>query len=127
MEPPLQVLRNCVNAVKITLRWRPARGGQVHPPPPLAGPEIGIVITDERGAFFKVKEQGLRLVPLRRMAAGFQDAPPGSAAPMVAHHGTDLPRATRSQELGHVPVGHCGPCRHQPDDGQDRLDVLIPH
>jgi len=104
MEPALQVLRNCINTVKITVRWRPACGGQVHPPPSLAGPEIGTVVAGERSAFFKVEEQGLGLMALRRMAAGLQDTPPGNGAPMVAHDGTDLARAARTQQLGNVPV-----------------------
>lgn len=93
MEAALQVLGNCVDTVKITLRWRPAPGGQVNPPPPFAGPQIRTVIPGQRGAFFKVEEQGFGFMALRCVAAGFQDAPPRDAAPVVAHDGTDLARA----------------------------------
>jgi hypothetical protein len=127
MEAALQVIGNCVDTVKITVCWRPARGGQVNPPPPFPGPQIRTVGPEQRGAFFKVKEQGFGFMALRCMAAGFEDAPPGNAAPMVAHDGTYLARTPRTQQLGNVPVRYGRPCRHQPDDGQDRLDVLIPH
>ena len=127
MEPALQLLGNSVDTVKITVRWCPAGGIQVHPPPSLPGPEIRTEGANKRGALFKVKEQGLGFMALGRVAAGLQDAPPGNAAPMVAHDVPDLARATRTQELGNIPVRDCGPWRHQPDDGQDRFDVLIPH
>jgi len=127
VEPVLQVLGNGINAVKITVRRRPARCCQIHPPPALPRPQEGAVIACKRCALVKVEEQGLGLVTLRCMAAGLQDPPPGNTAPVMAHDRTHLARSARSQEFGNVPVRHCGSCRHQPDNGQDRLDVLITH
>lgn len=94
MEAALQGLGNFIDGVKITFCRRPARRGQIHPPPPLPAAQVQTVIPQKRGSFLKVKEQRLGFVALGCMAAGFQDTPPWDTSAMVAHDGTDLARAS---------------------------------
>lgn len=94
MEAALQVLGNFIDSVKITVCRRPARRGQIHPPPPLPGAQVRIVFPQKRRSFFKVKEQRLGFMPLGCMAAGFQDTPPGNTSAVVAHDGTNLARTS---------------------------------
>lgn len=85
------------------------------------------MVPPERRTLFEVVVQGLGFMTFGGMPARFQDTPPGHTASVVAHHRPHLPGSTGAQELGDVPVGHCGSRRDQPDDCKDRLDILIPH
>ena len=85
------------------------------------------MVSLQRGSLLEVAVQSLGFVAFGGMPARFQDAPPGHTASEVAHHRAHLPGPTGPQELGDIPVRHCGSRRNQPDNGKDRLDILFPH
>lgn len=127
MKAQLKVLGNCINPVEIVISRRPARRGDVNPPAPFACPKILIGMAEERRPLLQVVPEGFGFMTFGGVPAGFQDAPPGYGAAVVAHHAPNLPGTAGSQQLGHIAVRECAPGRNQLNHRQHRLDVLNPH
>jgi hypothetical protein len=127
VQPQLKVLGNRVDPVEIVVARRPARRHQVHPPPAFTRAQELLGMAQQRCALPQVVAEGINLMPVRGMSAGFKDPPPGRGAAVVAHHTANLPWTAGTKQFGHISVGQSSPGWNQLNHRQNRLDVLNPH
>ncbi|BAS17110.1 DNA polymerase III [Arthrobacter sp. Hiyo8] len=127
MELTLELLRDRIDTVEVTVRRGPPGEGQVNAPAAFADPQILRVGAVQRRSLVQVVVQRFRLKAWGRLAAGTQYAPPSHGASVVAHDRSDLPGTARAQKLGNIPIGHGNAGRHEIHDGQHRRHKLHPH
>lgn len=127
MKRPLQSPGNCVNLIKVRLRWSPPRPTQIDPPAPLPRPEEIVNIAPQRRALRQITDKGLTLQTRRGLSAGPEYPPPWNAAAVMAHDVTHLTWPARAQQFRNVTVGQDAPCRHHVNQGKDSLDIFGPH
>lgn len=127
MESTLQLVGDHIKLVKIPVRGRPSGRREIDAPPAFAGQQERPVRTVQRSGFFQIVPESVGFVAGRRFSACPQHPPPGHGAAVVAHNSTNLPRPTRTEELGNVAVGHRRSRRNEVHDGQDRRYILHPH